>query len=346
MPRRLISVAMALCAVPAMCSAAVRNGSASVVQEACASLPHGDHPTARLHNGDTEVVVFLPDAANGYYRSSRFDWSGIIGCASYRGHTYFGEWFDKYDPMGNDAVTGPAEEFRAEDGKELGYAAAPAGGEFVKPGVGVLKKPTDAPYKFGFVYPIVDHGEWKVKVKARSISFTQRLRSATGYSYDYTKVLELDAKRPVITLRHTLKNVGSKAIDTNVYDHDFFMLDAKPVSAADVVTFGFDPVAKDPLGDAARIEKNQILFTATPDRRHRAQGYLTGWTGKPGEYSVHVVDTSTSVGILQTSGAPISNSYFWSTPRTICPEVYIPVHAVPGASAKWDIRYTLEAPSN
>jgi hypothetical protein len=310
----------------------------------CATLPHSDHPTAHISNGEVDLVVFLPDADNGYYRSSRFDWSGIIGCASYRGHTYFGEWFGKYDPMISDAVTGPAEEFRADDGKELGYADAPVGGEFVKPGVGVLTKLKDEPYRFGTVYPIVDRGAWEVKVKGRSITFTQRLRSKTGYAYDYTKVLELNPAGSTFTLRHTLRNVGIKAIDTNVYDHDFFMLDGKPTGAGDTVTFGFAPVAKEPLGDAAAIQGNQIVFLQEPSREHTAQGYLTGWEGKPGEYHVHVVDTSTGVGITQMSDAPISNSYFWSTAKTICPELYIPVHVQPKKSQQWDIHYTLEAP--
>jgi hypothetical protein len=289
-------------------------------------------------------VVFLPDETNGYYRSSRFDWSGIIGCASYRGHTYFGEWFAKYDPLSNDAVTGPAEEFRADDGKELGYAEAPVGGEFVKPGVGVLIKTDDGPYHFGRVYPIVDHGAWKVQVKARTITFTQRLHSKTGYSYDYTKVLELGSTGSTFTLRHTLKNVGTKPIETNVYDHDFFMLDGKPTGADQSVTFGFTPVAKGSLGDAAEIRGNQIVFTRQPGREHAAQGYLTGWTGRPGEYSVHVVDSNTGVGITQSSSSPISNGYFWSTAKTICPELYIPISVLPKKSQEWEIHYTLGAP--
>jgi len=330
----LIGVSTALCAQ-----------KAPAAGSPCATVPHSDHPTAYLTNGQVDLVIFLPDAVNGYYRSSRFDWSGMIACASYRGHTYFGEWFDHYDPLMNDAVTGPAEEFRAADGKELGYAEAAAGGEFVKPGVGVLKKTADKPYLFGTYYPIVDHGRWKVKVKGRAIVFTQRLQSKIGYAYEYTKTLELDAHEPAFTLKHTLRNIGTKAIETNVYDHDFFMLDKRPTGRQNVVTLGFTPVAEPPLGNAAEIRGNEIVFTRTPDREHTAMGYLTGFTGKAGEYSVHLEDTETHVGILQSSASPISKSYFWSTAKTICPELYIPVHVTPGAEQKWEIRYQMEAPA-
>ena len=316
----------------------------------CATIPHSDHPTAYITNGQVDLVVFLPDAVNGYYRSARFDWSGIIACASYRGHTYFGEWFDNYDPLKNDAVTGPAEEFRADDGKELGYAQAPIGGEFVKPGVGLLKKTAppgqqDAPYNFGAPYPIIAHGKWTVKVKDHSIVFTQRLQSRTGYAYLYTKTLELDAHKPLFKLKHTLINQGAKPIETNVYSHDFFMLDNKPTGPQHRVTMGFPPTAEKPLGDAAEIHGNQILFTTTPNREHSAMGDLTGFTGKPGEYSAHLVDTETNIGILQTSSSPISRFYFWSTAKTICPELYIPIHIAPGNKQQWQIAYQLEAPT-
>jgi hypothetical protein len=78
----------------------------------CTNLPHADHPMARISNGKLNAVIFLPNKEHGYYRASRFDWAGVVGCASLNGHTFFGEWFNHYDPMANDAVAGPVEEFR------------------------------------------------------------------------------------------------------------------------------------------------------------------------------------------------------------------------------------------
>lgn len=311
----------------------------------CASIAQNDYPKVYLTNGEVDLIVYLPNVTRGYYRSSRFDWSGIIACASYRGHSYFGEWFDKHDPLRNNSVTGPAEEFRAEAGKELGYAEAPAGGEFVKPGVGVLKKISDRPYEHEAFYPIVDYGEWKVETKDRSIVFTQRLQSKIGYAYLYTKTIELDPHRPLFRLKHSLVNSGTKRIETNVYNHDFFVLDNKPTGRQHTVTLGFTPVAEEPLGDAVELRGNQILFTRTPDREHSAMGYLTGFTGKAGEYSVHLVDTDSGVGILQSSASRIAKSYFWSTAKTICPELYIPIDVAPGGEQRWEISYQLEAPA-
>ena len=56
---------------------------------------------------------YLPDPEVGYYRATRFDWSGVISSVDYKGHSYFGQWFEKYDPKIHDAIMGPVEEFTA-----------------------------------------------------------------------------------------------------------------------------------------------------------------------------------------------------------------------------------------
>ena len=50
-------------------------------------------PEAAISNGVIRARVYLPDAQNGYYRGTRFDWSGAISSLEYNGHTYFGQWF-------------------------------------------------------------------------------------------------------------------------------------------------------------------------------------------------------------------------------------------------------------
>src|SRR6187549_2635799 len=69
-----------------------------------------DAPEASISNGIIEARLYLPDAQNGYYRGTRFDWSGVIYSLRYQGHEYFGTWFERYDPKTHDAITGPVEE--------------------------------------------------------------------------------------------------------------------------------------------------------------------------------------------------------------------------------------------
>src|SRR5690242_11375781 len=103
------------------------------------SLAAAEFPEASISNGEIRARLLLPDPARGYYRGTRFDWSGAIASLQYKGHEYFGQWFEKYDPKTHDAIMGPVEEFRSDDGG-LGYAAAKVGDTFVRIGVGVVRK--------------------------------------------------------------------------------------------------------------------------------------------------------------------------------------------------------------
>ncbi len=329
-------------ATSASSAQAVPAASTAPATRTCDTLPHSDHPRMRLGNGALSAVVFLPDAQQGYYRGSRFDWAGVIGCVAYRGHTYFGEWFPRYDPLLNDSITGPVEEFRAP-ASELAYDDPSAKGRFLKIGVGVLQKLDGSPYSFGAAYPIVDAGQRTTHLSKRSATFTQLLKTGFGYGYRYQKTVTLSRHGAELTLKHTLKNLGTQTIDTDVYDHDFFMLDEQPTGPGMVVRLGFPPAPDKPFPSTATITGNEIVLNEAPARGKSPQGYLTGYTGKAGEYDISVEDRNTHMGVEQTSTSPLSKFYFWSTPKTICPEAYLHIHVLPGHTQAWEIRYRFKA---
>jgi hypothetical protein len=308
----------------------------------CAASINSEFPKAILSNGAVQAVVYLPDTQKGYYRSTRFDWSGVVPCLTYKGHTYFGVWFPHYDPMINDSITGPVEEFRSSDGlSSIHYNEAKPGELFIKPGVGVLRKVDDTPYRFYASYPIVDTGKWTVHVKKREVAFTQVLKSPLGISYVYTKVLRLDKHEPVLILEHHMKNIGTQKIDTQVYDHDFFMLDNVPTGPGMTVHFPFEPKAQRSMEPHAKIDGKDIVYLQElqTGRGQSATSYLTGYSSNPSDYDFTVQNQKTGVGVEQTSSSPISQINFWSIRTTICPEAYIHVEAEPHQTASWDIHY-------
>src|SRR5579863_9190772 len=136
-------------------------------------LAAAEPPQAELKNGSLRVKLFLPDRASGFYRATRFDWSGMIETVEYGGHRFYGRWFQGTDPAVRDfeyrgadiiagpntSATGPAEEFNTND-KALGFDEAKTGGTFLKIGVGVLRRPDDRDYDHFRLYEIVDPGKW------------------------------------------------------------------------------------------------------------------------------------------------------------------------------------------
>src|ERR1700712_188937 len=105
------------------------------------STTQTEFPQADITNGIIHARFYLPDAEKGYYRATRFDWSGSMPDLEFKGHTYCSQWFATYDPLVHESIMGPVESF-----SPLGYEEAEEGGQFVQVGVGTLSKPKDDAY--------------------------------------------------------------------------------------------------------------------------------------------------------------------------------------------------------
>jgi hypothetical protein len=83
-------------------------------------LRAADPPQAEIANSQIRAKLYLPDPVNGYYQATRFDWSGQISSLTYKGHEYYGQWFEKWDPKKHDSIMGPVQEYVTP----LGYEKA------------------------------------------------------------------------------------------------------------------------------------------------------------------------------------------------------------------------------
>ena len=110
---------------------------------------------------------------------------------------------------------GPVEEFMTNE-KGLGYDEVAAGGEFIRIGVGAVRKPEEQRYERFKTYDIVDNGKWKVNKGKDWIEFTQDLGDHNGYSYRYTKRISLPKGESQMVIDHRLKNTGRKRSDAAV----------------------------------------------------------------------------------------------------------------------------------
>jgi len=77
----LICATLPAIVLPTQTGGSVRDSTAGAPTPAgCSAIEQSSYPKALIANGLIHAVVLLPDAKNGYYRGSRFDWSGVIGC--------------------------------------------------------------------------------------------------------------------------------------------------------------------------------------------------------------------------------------------------------------------------
>jgi hypothetical protein len=292
-------------------------------------------PQTEISNGLIKALIYLPDSVNGYYRGTRFDWSGNMPALTYYGHEYFGKWFDKYSPEIHDAIMGPVEEFTALD-----YPAIKPGDNFVKIGVGVLVKPDDKPYSISRAYPVINRGKWKVKKHSDAVQFTHQLNNK-DFSYQYKKTIQLIKGKPQMVISHVLKNTGKKTIETSVYDHNFFIIDKQPVGEGLSFTFPFN-ITGEGLGlkDIARVEGNQILFLRNLSAGENVYcGSLGGFGQSVKDFDIRIENRITGGGVRITSDQPLMKLVFWSCPATACSEPYIKIKVEPGKEFKWNLIY-------
>jgi hypothetical protein len=297
-----------------------------------------DFPQAEISGGGMRAKLYLPDAERGYYRATRFDWSGQIASLESKGHNYFGQWFEKYDPKLHDAILGPVEEFLT-NGIGLGYNDVKVGESFVKIGVGAVRKPQEAAFQQFHTYEITDPGKWTAKTFPDRVEFTQELRDTAGYAYLYKKTVRLAKDKPQLVLEHSLKNTGTKAIETSVYEHNFYMIDNLPAGPEYTVTFPFTAHADRDLKGLAETRGGQLAYLKELEKGQSVYTLIDGFGQTAKDYDIRVENRAAHAGVRQTSDRPISKIAFWSIRSTVCPEAYIDMRIEPGKTFTWRINY-------
>lgn len=298
-----------------------------------------DFPKAEISNGLIRAEIMLPDAQNGSYRATRFDWSGIISSLQFDGHEYFGRWYKHHDPKIHDAITGPVEEFRAsEKNSGLDYEQTSPGGAFVRIGVGTVRKPDEKEYRAYDTYDIVDPGKRTIRKQADRIEFTHRLRADDGYAYVYRKTLRLVKGKPELLIEHSLKNTGRKVIETTQYNHNFFVIDHEVVGPDVDLKFAFRPEFTRDLGGRAAVQGQEIIFP----HELQEKGVFTELSGSNTDvkdYDFRIENVKTGAGVHITSDQPLLKVNFWAIRTVAVAEPYISVHIAPGQEMHWMIRY-------
>lgn len=297
-------------------------------------------PQTEISNGLVTAKVWIPDPDKGYYRGTRFDWAGVISSLKYKDHEYFGVWKDTSEP--HNEIVGPAESFTAND-KVLGYKEAKVGETFMRIGVGLCEKPNEEKYKWSRIYKIVDHGEWTVKREQNWVEFTHTLSDGKGYAYRYTKRLTLTERKAELVLSHILTNTGEKEIKTEVFNHNFFVIDGRPSGPEFEIKFPFQLTAtRANLKGRITIEGNTIQY---PQVMINGMNGMIG-TGLKGfgpeakDNAFQIINKTTGAGVRAKIDQPLNKLFFWTMENTICPEPFIHMEIKPGATHTWNTEYT------
>ena len=317
----------------------------------------GSYPSTLIANGGLRAKVYLPDAAQGFYRGTRFDWAGAFASLEYKGHEYYGPFFERFDPDVSDVVigdpikaginsasSGPVEEFvSGPDGTALGYNEAKAGESFCKIGVGSLRKIDDAPYSSYVIYPILNGGKRTQNSGPDWIEFTQELECGSGYGYTYTKTLRIQKNEPVMTIEHRLVNTGKKAIETQVYDHNFLTIDHQPTGPDVSIRFPFSPVPNSSSAKLAEVRGKQLLFPRDLEGSATFYGDFKGFGNTQQDYEITVENHKTGAGVVIRGDQPLVHVGVWAVRTVVAPEPYIAMKIAVGQEFRWKYTYRFYA---
>jgi hypothetical protein len=314
------------------------------------SIGAAEHPTASIANKQIEARIYLPDKENGFYRGTRFDWSGVIYSLRSAGHEYYGPWFTKMRPGVHDfiyegseiiagecsAATGPVNEF-----KVVGWDDAKPGGTFIKIGVGALRRPDDRPYDNYRLYQIADAGKWAVEKKADAIEFKQTLDDASsGFGYVYRKSVELVSGQPQMLLRHSLRNTGTRPIETTVYNHNFLVLDHRHIGSGFTITVPFQIQSpKPPSSRLAAIRGNQIVYLNTLKGRDTVATAMQGFSDRLNDNRFRIDNAAIGAGMSAHTNRPLLQESLWSIRSVMAIEPFIAISIEPGGEFNWTTTY-------
>lgn len=303
-------------------------------------------PQAEISNGQITAKMYLPNAKSGFYRSTRFDWSGAVYSLQYHGHNFYGPWFDTIDPKvinwvyrGGEIVSGPCsglwgpvDEFQTP----LGFDEAKPGGTFIKIGVGVLRK-TEGAYNRYYPYQVLNPGKWSVKMHRDSVEFTQRLSDpALGYAYVYRKVVRLVKDKPEMVIERSLRNTGAREIESATYDHNFMVIDKQTPGPAFTfqVPFGIE-TQRQPNPELAKIENDRIVFQKPLSGQDQLAVFIQGFNDGANDNEIAIADRRVGAGVKIGVNRPLLRELLWSIRTVLAVEPYVAIDIQPGAEFTW-----------
>ncbi len=306
----------------------------------------GSYPQAEISNGQITAKIYLPDPVNGYYRSTRFDWSGAIYSLQYKGHEFYGPWVDRIDPnvinwvfQGSEIVSGPCSAMSGPVNEfhiPLGYDQAKPGGTFIKIGVGVLRS-TGGTYDRFKPYEVMNSGKWSVRKEKDLIEFTQELDDPnSGYAYLYRKVIKLEKDKPGMVIEHSLKNTGTREINSNVYNHNFIILDKQAPGPDFTFKVPFQiKVTQAPKKELVEIRGSQIVYLKQLSGKDEAVVVFEGFSNEIKDTEIIIENKKAGAGVRITGDRPLLREVLWSIRTVLAIEPYISIDIKQGEVFTW-----------
>jgi len=137
-----------------------------------------------------------------------------------------------------------------------------------------------------------------------------------------------------------LKNPGSRAIHTSVYNHNFLVLDKQPPGPGFVITIPFPIRTPAPPNKMlAEIRGSQIVYTKTLTGEDVVAMPIEGFGGGANDHQIWIENSRLGVGMKIETDRPLEKESLWSIRTVIAVEPYVAIDVEPGNEFAWTIQY-------
>ena len=273
-------------------------------------------------------------AEPGYaYGGQRFDWTGFVLQAELdKTHTYCA--YEDTIPMKGTGGIGLCGAFECMN--EDNYDITPVGGHFINIGIGLVKKPDDAPYFFARGLPVAPFPTAINKLGKDAVRFEQVSGECNGFRYRYNKTLSVDGN--VLFISSELQNIGIKPIHTREFNHNFICIDGHPIGPDYRLSLPYTPELDIKHG-AFAVEPGRVSPEAFSSGSFFAN--IRNHGGALNHFW-ELAHLPTGASIRETGDFAVDRFDLWGRPHVISPEIFVKIGIEPGETFKWSRKYEFD----
>ncbi len=279
-----------------------------------------------LQNERLKVEIATPGET---YRRSRYDWTGMVTQVTLDGtHTFFAP--EVVEGLGG---RGLVDLFEFKNTRI--YEETEIADRFPLIGVGLLKKGDFDPFCFFKEYDVQPfHREWREIENGYLFDTFPTL--CQGVAIRQKKELTLDGA--TLVMRHTIRNVGEKAVELQSFNHNFFCFDNAPIDSNYELHLPYKPLADVRRGRLS-VGSHSIRLDEFDPGDGETAFVLHGYEQLK-ESSLVVENKAVGLGVSVDEDFPSIRSYNWVCAKAFCPETFCDLTLEPGQEKQFTRRYT------
>jgi hypothetical protein len=281
-----------------------------------------------LKNGNLEVEIAVNPTNLIQQYGPRFDNTAYVSSIILNGNEFL------------KSGDGLVDEFGLSGYGVLGYNPSDMGGSFIKIGVGEIICDINEPYQFWHKYPLKDMWPIHANSCTNKVIVSQAGKVINGYGYNYQKTYEIDSNSSLLTIEYNLENIGSKPIEFEQYNHNWFHFSNRPIGPEYSLKTSFDIATVKGLPQWLKSNDGVLCFS---DVVNKPIHFPTDIKAGSKLNSITIFNKYTGQAVEVGGDFNIYRFALYAQPDAVCPEVFKKGVIEPSQFLRWTRTYKFKS---